>query len=57
MLYHSITHSSKIIFVVSSDSPSKLFPVFLAFARQVHPMLNCIDQVKKISDLRGPADL
>ncbi|XP_068746401.1 ATP-dependent RNA helicase SUPV3L1, mitochondrial-like isoform X3 [Montipora capricornis] len=42
---------------VSSDSPSKLFPVFLAFARQVHPMLNCIDQVKKISDLRGPADL
>jgi len=40
-----------------SDHATNLFPLFLAFARQVHPMLNCIDEVKKISDLRGPADL
>ncbi|XP_015770694.1 PREDICTED: ATP-dependent RNA helicase SUPV3L1, mitochondrial-like [Acropora digitifera] len=42
---------------VSTDGPSKLYPLFFAFARKVHPMLNCIDEVKKISDLRGPADL
>jgi len=40
-----------------SDSMANLFPLFLAYARQAHPMLNCIDEVKKISDLRGPADL
>jgi len=44
-------------FLQSSDHATNLFPLFLAFARQVYPMLNCIDEVKKISDLRGPADL
>lgn len=32
---------------VSTDGPSKLYPLFFAFARKVHPMLNCIDEVKK----------
>jgi len=40
-----------------SDCVANLFPLFLGYARQAHPMLNCIDEVKKISDLRGPADL
>ncbi|XP_078358132.1 ATP-dependent RNA helicase SUPV3L1, mitochondrial-like [Oculina patagonica] len=40
-----------------SDYIANLFPLFLAYARRAHPMLNCIDEVKKISDLRGPADL
>lgn len=41
----------------STGYVANLFPLFLAYARQAHPMLNCIDEVKKISDLRGPADL
>jgi len=40
-----------------TDQTDNLLPLFLAFARRVHPMLDCIDEVKKISDLRGPADL
>ena len=40
-----------------TDQTENLLPLFLAFARRVHPMLECIDEVKKISDLRGPADL
>lgn len=33
-----------------------LFPYFLAHARDVFPHLNCIDDLKKISDLRTPAN-
>ena len=40
-----------------TDQTDNLLLLFLAFARRVHPMLDCIDEVKKISDLRGPADL
>ena len=40
-----------------TDQTENLLPLFLAFAHRVHPMLDCIDEVKKISDLRGPADL
>ncbi|KAJ7385590.1 ATP-dependent RNA helicase supv3l1, mitochondrial [Desmophyllum pertusum] len=33
----------------NSGNVAQLFPLFLAFARDAHPMLNCIDEVKKIS--------
>lgn len=35
----------------------QLFPLFMTYAQKVHPMLNSIAEVKKISDLRGPTDL
>ena len=35
----------------------QLFPLFMKFAQKVHPMLESLEEVKKISDLRGPADL
>lgn len=45
------------LYLSFTDQTENLLPLFLAFARRVHPMLDCIDEVKKISDLRGPADL
>lgn len=33
-----------------------LFPYFLSHARDVFPHLNCIDDLKQISDLRTPAN-
>lgn len=35
----------------------QLFPLFMKFAQKVNPMLKSLEEVKKISDLRGPADL
>ncbi|XP_017790388.1 PREDICTED: ATP-dependent RNA helicase SUV3 homolog, mitochondrial [Habropoda laboriosa] len=32
-----------------------IFPYFLRFAKQMYPHLDCLDELKKISDLRNPA--
>ncbi|CAK9800924.1 ATP-dependent RNA helicase SUV3 homolog, mitochondrial [Anthophora quadrimaculata] len=31
-----------------------IFPYFLRFAKQMYPHLNCLDELRKISDLRNP---
>ncbi|XP_063706051.1 ATP-dependent RNA helicase SUV3 homolog, mitochondrial [Culicoides brevitarsis] len=36
--------------------PTDLFPYFLRHAKQIFPHLDCMDDLKKISDLREPAN-
>lgn len=33
-----------------------IFPYFMRHAKQIFPMLDCIDDLRKISDLRVPAN-
>lgn len=39
-----------------AGNPSDLFPYFLKHAKMMFPHLECMDDLKKISDLRSPAN-
>ena len=34
-----------------------LLPYFLSYAKRLYPVLDCLEDLKEISDFRGPADL
>lgn len=41
---------------MQKGSVTDMFPFFLRHAQQMFPHLICMDDLKKISDLRNPAD-
>jgi len=49
------------LYVILSDilqgatNITDIFPYFLRHAKQIFPHIDCLDDLKKISDLRNPA--
>lgn len=40
--------------IQGSGNITDIFPYFLNHARQMYPHIDCLDELKKISDLRNP---
>lgn len=38
-----------------SGNIADIFPYFISHAKQIFPHIDCLDDLKKISDLRNPA--
>ncbi|XP_076762122.1 suv3 RNA helicase [Xylocopa sonorina] len=40
--------------IVGAGNITDIFPYFLRYAKQMYPHIDCLDELKKISDLRNP---
>ena len=45
------------IFLFSLGHVDDLLPFFLSYAKRLYPVLDCLEDLREISDFRGPADL
>lgn len=43
-------------FIVSQGHIDDIYPYFMRHAKQIFPMLDCLDDLRKISDLRVPVN-
>lgn len=62
MFLHPSAQNGGILYLMSfscgvfSGHVDDIYPYFIRHAKQIFPMLDCMDDLRKISDLRVPAN-